>query len=52
MEILEKLTVTQIVKKFSAFYGIRRFFTYSQEPAIDSSPKTDESSLQLPTQFP
>jgi len=25
--LLEKLTVTQLVKKFSAFYGTRRFIT-------------------------
>jgi len=25
--LLEKLTVTQVVKKFTAFYGIQRFIT-------------------------
>jgi hypothetical protein len=31
--LLEKLIVTQLVKKFPNFYGIQRFITYSQGPA-------------------
>jgi hypothetical protein len=31
---LEKLTVTQLVKKFPAIYGTHRFITISQGPAL------------------
>jgi len=31
--LLDKLTVTQLVEKFSAFYGIRRFITMFKRAA-------------------
>jgi hypothetical protein len=37
--LLEKLRGSHLVKKFSAFYGIRRFNPASQEPAACSYPK-------------
>jgi len=45
--LLEKLIVTQIVKKFSNFYGSRRFIT-----ATGLYPEPDASSQQLTILFP
>jgi hypothetical protein len=40
--LLEKLIVTQLVKKFPAFYGIRRFITvFTQDHATGPSPESD-----------
>jgi len=41
------LVVTQLVKKFSAFYGTEGPLPCSQELATGTYPKPDESSLQL-----
>jgi len=48
MVLLEKLTVSKLVNKFSAFYGTR--LPCSQDPAIGPYPEPDESS-HLPTHF-
>jgi hypothetical protein len=42
--LLEKLIVTQLVKKFPAFYGTSRFLPCSQQPATGPYSKTDASS--------
>jgi hypothetical protein len=42
--LLEKLVVTQLVKKFPAFYGTQRFITtFTRTPY----PKPDESSYSV-----
>jgi len=41
--------VTDLVKKFSAFYGTRRFIPYSQDPIAGR--KAGASNPQLPTLF-
>jgi hypothetical protein len=47
---LEKLTVAQLVKKYLAFYGTRRFTTVFQEPATGPYPEPDQSN-PLPPYF-
>ena len=42
--ILEKLTVSQLVKKFPAFYGNRKFITAFKEPATCPYPEPHKSS--------
>ena len=42
--VLEKLTASQLVKKFTAFYGTRRFFAAFEETATCPSPEPDQSS--------
>jgi len=42
--LIEKLTVSQLVKKFPAFYGTRRFITHSQVSAICPSSEPALSS--------
>jgi hypothetical protein len=49
--LLEKLTVIQLVKKFTAFYGTKCSLLFSHEPITGSCPDPDESSPQLPTLF-
>jgi hypothetical protein len=47
-----KLTVDQLVKKFSIFYGTRKFITVFTEPATGRCPKPEESNqrhTKLPT---
>jgi len=39
--LLEKLIVTQLVKKFPAFYWTQTFITVSQEPATGPYPEPD-----------
>jgi hypothetical protein len=43
--ILEKLTVTQLVKKYFASYGTRSSSTVLTRASTDSCPVPDESSL-------
>jgi hypothetical protein len=50
--LLEKLTVTQLVKKFPAFMAPEGSLPRSEEPAIGPDPEPDSSSPQLPTPFP
>jgi hypothetical protein len=45
--LLEKLTVTQLVKKFAAFYGTQKFIT-----STGLYPEPDESNPHLPTLLP
>ena len=51
-DILKKLTGSQLVKKFPAFYRIRRFITHSQVPATCPYPEPARSipysHIQLP----
>jgi hypothetical protein len=47
---LEKLIVTQLVKKFTTFYGTQKFLC-SQGPATGPHPEPDEFSPHLPTLF-
>jgi hypothetical protein len=49
--VLEKLTVTQLVKKFPAFYGTRRFITVFTTARYWSCPEPDVTSPHLPTLF-
>jgi hypothetical protein len=49
--LLEKLIVTQPVKKFPTFYGTQRFITRSQEPVTGPYPELDEFSPQLLTLY-
>ena len=42
--LLEKLTGSQLVKNFPAFYGTRRFITALQKPTICPYPEPDSSS--------
>jgi len=44
--------ITQLVKKFPAFYGTQKFITCSQEPTTGPFPEPDACSLHLPTLFP
>jgi len=48
----EKLIVAQLISKFPAFYGTRYSLPCSQQPAIASYPKPDESSPHFPPYFP
>jgi hypothetical protein len=48
---LEKLTVTQLVSKLLAFYGIRKFITALKKLATGPYPEPDESSPQHPKLF-
>jgi hypothetical protein len=43
-DLLEKLTVAQLVMKFPAFYGTWRFIAMSQVPDKGAHPKPDESN--------
>ena len=47
--LLEKLTGLQLIKKFPAFYGTRRFITSSQVPAICPYSEPARSSPHPPT---
>jgi hypothetical protein len=52
--LLEELTVTQLVKKFPAFYGTRRsitVFTVAPSPSTVPNPERDESSYTHPPYF-
>jgi hypothetical protein len=42
--IIEKLTGSQLVEKFPAFYGTRRFITAFTEPATCPYPEAGNSS--------
>jgi hypothetical protein len=44
--------VTQLVKKFSAFYGTRSLLINSQEPASDPYPELHEPNSLPHTLFP
>jgi len=46
--LLEKLTVTQLVKEFPSFFGNRRFITVFTRVRHWSLPEPDESSPHLP----
>jgi hypothetical protein len=48
--LLEKLIITQLIKKLATFYGTHRF-TCSEDPTIGSYPKLHESSPHTPTLF-
>jgi hypothetical protein len=50
--LLEKLTVTQLVKKFPTFIKPESSLPCSQQPATGPYPKSDESNPHLPTIFP
>ena len=49
--LLEKLTVPQLVKKFSAFYETKGSLPSSQQPATCPYPEPDQSSPCPPSQF-
>jgi hypothetical protein len=49
--LLEKLTGSQLVKKFPAFYGARMSITTFQVPATCPYPEPDQSSPSPPTYF-
>jgi hypothetical protein len=42
--LLEKLTISRLVKNFSAFYGTRKLITNSQVPTTCPYPEPDQSS--------
>jgi hypothetical protein len=44
--------VTQLVKKFPAFYGTRKFITVVTKPGTGPYPDPDASSPNLPILFP
>jgi len=46
--VLERLRITQIVKKFPACYRTESIIQCLQDPATDPYPESDESSPQLP----
>jgi hypothetical protein len=46
----EELIATQIIKKFTAFYGGRRIINVFTKAPHCSHPESDESSPQLPIQ--
>jgi hypothetical protein len=48
--LVEKLIVTQLVKKFPTFYGSQMFLTTFKRTGLFSEP--DESNPQLYTIFP
>jgi len=47
--VFEKLTVTQLIKKFPAFYGNQISLSLSQDHATGPYPEADASTPQLPT---
>jgi len=49
--LLGKLTVTQLVNKFPAFYGTRKSITVFIRAASGAYPEPDKSGSQLPTLF-
>jgi hypothetical protein len=49
--VLEKLTISQLVKNFLAFYWIRRFITTFTRPANCPFPEPDQSSPCSPSHF-
>jgi hypothetical protein len=49
--LLEKLVVTQLVKKFPAFYGTRRFIPVITDPTTGPYPQPNESSPYFPILF-
>ena len=50
--VLEKLTGSQLVKKFPALYGTRRFITDLQVPATIPYPESDQASPCPSIPFP
>jgi hypothetical protein len=50
--LLEKLTGSQLVKKFPPFYGTRRFITAFKVPATCPYPEPDQSSPCTPIPIP
>jgi hypothetical protein len=51
MELLEKLTVTQLLSKFPAFMEPKGLLLYPQEPTTEPCCKPDESILHFHTLF-
>jgi hypothetical protein len=47
-DLLEKRPVVQLLKNFPAFYGTRRFITWSQEPSTGPYPDPDQSNPYYP----
>jgi len=47
--LLEKLTVTQLVKKFSTLMELKGSLPCSQDPAIGPYPESDEFGPHFPT---
>jgi hypothetical protein len=45
--VLEKLIVTELVKRYQAFYGIRRSLTVFTDPTSSPYPEPDEYDLNL-----
>lgn len=45
--LLKKVTVTQLAKKLSACYEIRKFTACSQDAAIGTYPELEESSQNI-----
>jgi hypothetical protein len=50
--LLEKLTVTQLVKKFPAFMGPEGSLPSSKDPATGPYPEPDKSGQHLLTRYP
>jgi hypothetical protein len=48
----EMVTVPQIVEKFPAFYGSRKFITAFKVPVTCSYPKPEQSSSCIPISLP
>ena len=49
--LLQKLTGSQLVKKFASFYGTRMFITAFTSAATRPYPKPDKSSPRRPSHF-
>ena len=49
--LLQNLMVSQLVKKFPAFYGIELVLSQSQKPATCSFPEPDQYSPLFRNQF-
>jgi hypothetical protein len=52
VQVIEKFVVAKLVKKFTAFYGNRRFIIVFKMPFTAPYPQSVASSLYLPTLFP